>query len=125
MKKKLLILVVIIIGMYFGYKYLYHEHRDIAKEEAAFAIKVPDLLKEFETDETKANAKYLDKPVLITGKVTSVDVSTKTIVIDEKVLALLAKDTKVEVKTEISIQGRLIGYDNLLGEIKLDQSTIK
>ncbi|SEP56046.1 OB-fold protein [Flavobacterium urocaniciphilum] len=125
MKKKLLILVVLIIGMYFGYRYLYHEHRDIAKEEAAFALKVPALLKEFEVDETKANTKYLDKPVLISGKVTSVDVPSKTIVIDKKLLAILVKDTKVEVNTEISIQGRLIGYDNLLGEIKLDQSTIK
>ena len=71
MKKKLLILVVLIIGMYFGYRYLYHEHRDIAKEEAAFALKVPALLKEFEADETKANTKYLDKPVLINSRATS------------------------------------------------------
>lgn len=125
MNKKLIIFVVLLLGLYLGYRYIYHDHRDIANEDAAFSISVKKLIKEFESDETKANAKYLDKSVLITGKITSVDMSTKTIVIDEKVFAILSQTTDVKVDSNISVQGRLIGYDSLLGEIKLDQSTIK
>lgn len=125
MKKKLLIFIVLLVGVYFGYRYLYHDHRDIASEEASFTLTVDNLLKEFETDETKANAKYLDKPVLINGKVTSVDLPAKTIVLDEKVFVLFSKTTEVKQGATLSVQGRLIGYDSLLGEIKLDQATIK
>ena len=125
MKKKLLIFIVLLVGIYFGYRYLYHDHRDIANEEAAFTLTVDNLLKEFETDETKANAKYLDKPVLIKGKVTSVDLPAKTIVLDEKVFVLFGKPTDVQKGVSVSVQGRLMGYDSLLGEIKLDQAIIK
>lgn len=125
MNKKLIIFVVLLVGLYLGYRYLYHDHRDIAKEEVAFSLSVKELIKEFEADETKANAKYLDKSVLITGKITNVDMSTKTIVIDEKVFAILSQAIDVKVDANVSVQGRLIGYDSLLGEIKLDQSTIK
>lgn len=125
MNKKLIIFVVLVIGIYLGYKYLYHDHRDIAKEDAAFSLSVKELVKEFEADETKATAKYLDKSVLITGKVTSVDLPSKTIVIDEKVFAIMSQTTDVKVGSNTSVQGRLIGFDSLLGEIKLDQSTLK
>jgi hypothetical protein len=125
MKKKILILAILVGLGYAGYKYLYHDHRDIASEEAAFSVTVPELLKEFETDETKANAKYLDKSVLVKGKITSVDVPNKTVVLDEKVFAILSATTDVKISSEIAVQGRVIGYDSLLGEIKLDQATIK
>jgi hypothetical protein len=125
MKKILIIGFVLCISMYLGYKYLYHEHRDIANEKAAFSLTVNELVQEFLTDENKANAKYLDKSITLKGKVTNVDLTNNTIVINEKVFALLIKSTEVKLNTEVSIQGRLIGFDSLLEEIKLDQAQIK
>ena len=125
MKKIIIVLFILIVVSFVGYKYLYHEHRDIATETAAFSVTVNDLLKEFTEDENKANSKYLDKSIVIKGKVTSVDNPNKTIVLDEKVFIILTIPQKVNLNTEVSVQGRLIGYDSLLEEIKLDQSQIK
>ena len=48
-----------------------------------------------------------------------------TIVIDEKVFILLKKNSYVKQNDLINIQGRVIGYDSLLEEIKIDQAEIK
>ena len=125
MRKIVIGFVAIILVLFIGYKYLYHEHRDISSEEAAFSVSVNELLKEFTEDETKANLKYLDKSIVIKGKVTSVDIPNKTIVLDEKVFVQLTNSPKVKSNTEVSVQGRVIGYDSLLEEIKLDQAQIK
>lgn len=125
MKKAVITIFILIVGLFLGYKYLYHEHRDISTETAAFSVSVNQLLKEFTEDETKANSKYLDKSIVIKGKVTSVDSPNKTIVLDEKVFVILTNSQEVKLHSEISVQGRLIGYDSLLEEIKLDQAQIK
>lgn len=125
MIKIVISIVAIILVLFLGYKYLYHEHRDISTETAAFSVGVSQLLKEFTEDETQANSKYLDKSIVIKGKVTSVDVQSKTIVLDEKVFVLLTNSPIVKSNEEVSVQGRLIGYDSLLEEIKLDQAQIK
>ncbi len=125
MKKIIVGILIVLIGLFIGYKFIYHEHRDIANEKAAFTVSVPQLLKEFVTDETKANAKYLDKSITVKGKITSIDMANKTIVVDEKVFVILTNSNDVKVSSEVSVQGRLIGYDSLLEEIKIDQAQIK
>lgn len=125
MKKIIVGLLIVLIALFIGYKFIYHEHRDIANEKAAFTVSVPQLLKEFVADETKANAKYLDKSITVKGKITSIDMANKTIVVDEKVFAILTISNDVKVGSEVSVQGRLIGYDSLLEEIKIDQAQIK
>ena len=125
MKKTALAFLVLIVALLVAYKYLYHEHRDIANEKSVFSITVNELLKDFLSDESKANAKYLDKSITIKGKITNIDLPNKTIVIDEKGFVILTNSTEVKLNTEVSIQGRLIGYDSLLEEIKIDQAQIK
>lgn len=125
MKKIVIALLVVLVGLFLGYKYLYHAHRDIANEKAAYSVTVSDLLKEFMKDETKANAKYLDKSISVKGKVTSIDLVNKTIVIDEKAFVLVTNNSAVQMNAEVTVQGRLIGYDSLLEEIKMDQAQIK
>lgn len=125
MRKIVIGFVAIIVVLFLAYKYVYHKHRDISTETAAFSISVNQLLKEFTEDETKANSKYLDKSIVVNGKITSVDKTNKTIVLDKKVFAILITSTDVKLNTEVSVQGRLIGYDSLLEEIKLDQAQIK
>lgn len=82
-------------------------------------------MQDFSVDESKANFKYLDKTVAVKGKITSIDALNKTIIIDEKVFILLKKISDVKQNEVITIQGRVIGYDSLLEEIKIDQAEIK
>ena len=46
-------------------------------------------------------------------------------VLDEKVFVMLTNSIQVKLDEEVVVQGRLIGYDSLLEEIKLDQAQIK
>lgn len=125
MKKIIVFLLVLIFGGFIAYKYLYHQHREIATEEASFSVTVDQILKEFTDDEAKANQKYLDKSIIVRGKISNIDIVNKTIVLDGKVFVMLSKATNVKSGLEVSVQGRLIGYDSLLEEIKLDQAQIK
>ncbi len=125
MKKIVIGFLVLILGLFIIYKYLYHEHRDIATETPSYSVTVNQLLKEFTQDETKANSKYLDKSISIKGKVTSIDQANKSIVLDEKVYVILMNSTGVTLNSEVLVQGRLIGYDSFIEEIKLDQAQIK
>jgi hypothetical protein len=124
-KKILIAFLILIVAMLVAYKYMYHDHRDISNEKSLFSITVKELLKDFLADENKANTKYLDKSITVKGKITSIDLRNKTLVLDEKVFVILLTSTDVKLNTEVSIQGRLIGYDSLLEEIKIDQAQIK
>lgn len=125
MKKIVIGLVVLFAILLVSYKYLYHGHRDISNEEAVFSVSVKQVSNDFLQDEAKANIKYLDKSIQITGKVTNIDISNKTIVLDEKVFVLLKDANVVKLNETILVKGRVIGYDSLLEEIKIDQAEIK
>ncbi len=118
------IALLIGIGVYF---YAYQSHRDIATEKADAVITVSQLLEQFKQNDSLANATYLDKNLELKGKVTQVDLTTNTIMIDAKLTALLSLDNKIQVKENdiITVKGRFLGYDDLLEELKLDQATIK
>ena len=118
-------LLIFLVILFVSYKYLYHEHRDISNEKAIFSVTAAEILQDFLLDESKANLKYLDKSIAITGRITNIDTKNNTIVIDEKVFVLLKKIPVVKQSEVIIVQGRVIGYDSLLEEIKLDQAEIK
>ena len=127
MKKKLLIaLVILAIIAFAGYKFIYKEHRDISNEDASFTLSVAELQKQFTADYNNANSKYADKTILVSGTITSVDASANTIIVDEKLSAVMKDKISGELSPSktIKIKGRFVGYDDLLEELKMDQTTI-
>lgn len=128
MKKNRIVLIVIVLGVLaFGlYSYLYQGHRDISSEEGSYSVTAISLFDEFKKDETKSNQKYLDKTIEIYGKISSVDLSTNVIVVDEKLVTVFKEKITSDIKTgtEIKIKGRFLGYDELLEELKMDQCVI-
>ncbi len=125
MKKIIIGIVVLFAILLVSYKYLYHAHRDISNEKPIFSVTATQILQDFLLDEPKANLKYLDKSITVTGKITNIDSKNNTLVIDEKVFVLMKKNSDVKQNEVITIQGRVIGYDSLLEEIKIDQAEIK
>ena len=127
MKKKILItiLLFIIIGISV-YFYAYQDHRDINTETADYVVTVSGLEKDFASNDSLAYIKYQDKTIELTAQVSSIDTSNKSIVLGEKIFATfkdsLPKDI-VAGKT-LKIKGRFLGYDELLQEFKIDQSSI-
>lgn len=124
--KLLFIFIFVLIAGYLIYSYVYKSHRDIASEKGSFLVTADAIHAEFKTDEQKANQKYLDKTIDVYGKISGIDSKEKTIVIDEKLFAVFKDELPTDLKTlsEIKIKGRFIGYDDLLGELKMDQCAI-
>ena len=124
MKKKIFyLLIILIIVLVVGYQFIYQDHRNIAAEKASFAETTEQIHSAFSTNEIEANAKYLDKTIEVKGKITSTDLSTKSMVIDDKLNALFENDfpNELQKNDSIIIKGRLVGYDSLLDELQMDQ----
>ncbi|MFN3754278.1 OB-fold protein [Flavobacterium sp.] len=124
MKKKVFILGIILIVMGFAtYKYIYQEHRDIAAEKANYTDTVKEIFDAFATNDSLANAKYLDKTIEIHGKISNIDFDTKIITVDKNLSARFTEKLPENLKLQdsINLKGRLTGFNDLLEEIEMDQ----
>ena len=127
MKKKILIGLILLAVLAFGvYKYMYKSHRDISSEEANYSVTVSSLNEEFKQSDSVTLVKYRDKTINLKGKITSIDVINKSIVIDEKMNAIFMDSIpkNILLNQNINVKGRFIDYDDLLEEFKMDQVTI-
>jgi hypothetical protein len=77
-KKILFALIILAIGGGLFWKFVWNKsHTDTAVATSDVVITPQSLLEAFNTDETKANATYLDKIVEIKGKVSSINTPEK------------------------------------------------
>jgi hypothetical protein len=124
MKKPLkILLALLVLGIitYFGARYYAYNfgQRDLQSEETKFTVSSTEIANEFVANVGNANKKYLEKPVVISGKVTSV--SGTNVILDQTVNCTFEKiDQTISENQVIQIKGRVIGYDDLLGELKVD-----
>jgi hypothetical protein len=128
MNKKLKIFLVslLILGLmgFAGYTYVMKGgERNLSEEETAFTTTSPLILSEFATNSDAANTKYLEKAVAISGKVTAV--TPNQIVLDQVIICdLKTADATIAKDQQVTLKGRIVGFDDLMGEIKLDQCFI-
>ncbi|MDC8003647.1 hypothetical protein POV27_06260 [Aureisphaera galaxeae] len=121
MKKKTVFLVVtlvLVVGAYVGYKYLYKDHRNIAEETAVFNGSAEEIQGQFASGQEE----LLNQTVIVTGSVSQVEGTSITL--DDKVQCVFAETMEVAIGTEIKVKGRCIGYDDLFEIVKLDQSQL-
>jgi hypothetical protein len=113
------IILVALIG-YFGYNYMYKDHRDIKTEISEIEIAAPYLLERFKKDDGKD---LLNRTMTVTGTITQVE--SAAITIDSNVYCSFENNVDtVKNGDRIIIKGRCIGYDDLFEIVKLDQCTI-
>lgn len=127
MKKKLLITALLIIGVLASvYFYAYRDHRDIAASSTDYTFTLEQLKKEFVENDSLATVKYQDKVIEISGKITAIEMDSKSVVVDEKMYATFDKSIPAIVKTNgvLKLKGRFLGYDDLLEEFKMDQTSV-
>lgn len=130
MKKKSLkiggfVLLIVLSGLLYGYYgFLYKPARNISSESSAYSVPAHGLAGEYETNTQKADAKYLNQALEIKGKVT--EIRDSLIILDSKVVCGFdVKPENAALDKNITVKGRCIGFDELFGEVKLDQCTIK
>ena len=119
-KRILFAIILLLVGGYFGYNYLYQDHRDIQTEDVFLETNSDDLIGLFQELTTPA---VLNQTVKIKGVVTQIE--GDGITLDNKIhCSFPASQFKVKVGEEVVIKGRCIGYDDLFEIVKLDQSAI-
>ncbi|TBX69211.1 hypothetical protein EZL74_07480 [Flavobacterium silvisoli] len=125
-KTKVLVFIIIIIAIgFFSVRYyVYHGgQRDIQSEETAFTVTSSSIVAEFTSNTEASNKKYLEKPVAISGTVTSVNAAG--VILDNTVNCIFATaNPAVKVNQKVIVKGRVVGFDDLFGELKLDQCNL-
>jgi len=129
MKKKGFILLVVLLVMagaaaFVYYGYLYKDARNVSSEEADFQMPAAKLLADYTANQQQADSTYLNKTIEIKGTVTQITDSVLT-VNGQVFCGFDIKPGKHAINKTVTIKGRCIGFDELFGEVKLDQCTIK
>jgi hypothetical protein len=119
--------VLLILALLIGFSvfnYVFHGGaRDLATEEVAFNVTSKNIIAEFMSNVPLATKKYSDKAIVISGIVTAV--SDSIVTVDNTIICnFKTPDTTIKNEQAISVKGRLVGFDDLMGELKLDQCTI-
>ncbi len=125
MKKRVIIALITILflltGVYFYV--MFGGKRDLESEKPSFTIATDALSKEYKSNIDASNKKYLEKAVVITGKIVSV--KAKEVILENAIVCNLKNaDTSLKENQQVTIKGRVVGYDDLMEEIKLDQCFI-
>lgn len=126
--KRTLIGLLLVGGLVFGvmaYWQWNKPHRDAATEEAVYNFSDEELFTLFSSYTDSANALLLDKVVAVSGTVESVEGDTLPLWILNGVVAE-ASDASGSISEgeSVLIKGRITHFDDLFGEVRLDQATV-
>lgn len=121
--KKLIWMSLLILGIAFlGYLYVFHKpHRDAASEAASQTLNANSLVNQFNQDRSLADSIYLDQVIAVKGIVSKIE--GNAINLQEGIYAQLdsnATPGNLQVGDSALIKGRVIGFDDLFGEVRLD-----
>jgi DNA/RNA endonuclease YhcR with UshA esterase domain len=123
MKKIILgILILGIAGAFIAYTMYNKPHVDVAETSADVSISANKILQDFSSDETTANAKYLDKIIQVKGEISSIKTENEIGVISLKTnndfgsvnchlsAASTKKITTLKMGQTITVKGICTGY---------------
>ena len=123
-KNKLTVLVILTITFigFLSYEYSFKSPLKISQKKVEFIGSSVELINKIQ----KEGSQWHDKVVIISGKITKLD--SQGIVISPNRYcpvqdSLFSKN--IQPNDTISIKGRVIGYDDLFEELKLDQCLIQ
>lgn len=124
MKKKILLIVLIlaILGGYFGYQYVMAPPKNISNSKADFKSISLDLASEFEKSEATATTKYTEKVIEVKGIVTAVE--NNNITLDNKVNCGFESNVNLKKGDQVKVKGLFIGFDEMFEEVKLDKCSL-
>jgi small nuclear ribonucleoprotein (snRNP)-like protein len=125
-KTVIIFISLTLFGFLSIYFYAYKGHRDIASEEASFSLDANVLIQDFTLNVDTAGKKYTNQTLNIHGLVTLLDLTNNIIMINEYISVQgIQNISAIKKNQKITIKGRLVGYDDLLNEIVMDQAIIQ
>jgi hypothetical protein len=119
-KRLVLVVFVFFLGSIGLYLFIAKDHRNIEVEDVVYAVSAKQLMDDFENNHEKAILKYSNQTITVSG--VAKQVSNRSLVFHDKIHCSF-NDTFASVLPQslITVKGRCVGFDDLLGEIKLDQ----
>lgn len=119
----LLLFSLAIVGIASYFYVMHGGARNIGEEKTEFTATSASINAEFAANVDAANKKYLEKPIEITGTITAIN--DLEIVIDNSIICnLKTSDSSLKKDQKITVKGRVVGFDDLMSELKLDQCLI-
>jgi len=122
-KFKTIIFSIVVIGIiaFTGFNYvMYGGARNLSTEETAFIVSSKGITNEFAANIEGSNKKYLEKAIAIKGTITKI--TGNEVIIDNSIVCNLKNfDATIQKNQIVTLKGRVVGYDDLMGELKLDQ----
>ena len=118
----LTILIIMLIGAYAAYKYAYKPHTTIEELTSDFSGTSDDFLSKVKENFSLWNNKTVELSGIITSK------EEKGITLNNTIFCQFRDDmniSELQSNQSIKLKGRVIGYDDLLDELKLDQCILK
>ena len=126
MKIKMIIyLSALIISFCLAYSYVYQSHRDISIEKPKLFISSDSLHHHFAQQQQKSHKLYMNQVLAVEGTILSL--SQQMIMLKPGISCLKDSSSEfnsINVGDRVTIKARCIGYDDLFGEVKMDQSTL-
>ena len=106
------------------YNYVYQDHRNISAELPSATLTSDEVVLRFKQDLSAAEEDFLDKTIIIKGSVSELNPNNLTL--DNMVFCNFNEEisTTIKISQNLKIKGRILGYDELLEIIKLDQCLI-
>ncbi|MFY7670342.1 hypothetical protein ACOSP6_04585 [Tenacibaculum sp. MEBiC06402] len=120
--KKLIIFSLLLVIGILGYNQIFKEAKTTEEINTAFEGSSGELLTLLSAEDSQLN----NKAVQITGVITSIN--SEGIIIDKAIFCQFAKpETRQQLKEQqkVKIKGIIVGYDDLLNELKLNQCIIR
>ncbi len=108
-----------------AYQYVYHERTDMVSKKTAFYLTSDSLFVHFTNNQNLANDIYLNQTIELNGKVNAA--SNGQIIIHPGIICRLDSNfmqAEIHPSDSITVKGRCVGFDDLFGEVKMDNVII-
>jgi len=114
-------IVLVAVVAFTGFNYvMYGGARNLSKEDTAFTVSSKSIANEFATNIDLSNKKYLEKAIAIKGTITKI--TGNEVIIDDSIICNMKDfDSSIQKDQVVTLKGRVVGYDDLMGELKMDQ----
>ncbi|WP_299709964.1 hypothetical protein [uncultured Tenacibaculum sp.] len=117
-KKLLIALIIITISGIIAYSYVFKETEKVEDTKISFEGTSQEFMNTIGSNITEWN----NKVIVLTGKISNID--TEGVIIDSSVFCQFSENQNLNTLKEnqnITIKGMVVGYDDLLNELKLNQ----
>ncbi len=118
----LLLLALLLLGAFGVYKYAYQPHETTESRSVDYSGSATDFLSKIKSNPDA----WVNKAVELKGKVSAND--GKGITLNSAIFCQMRDDVSVsglKKGAQVKLKGRVIGYDDLMEELKLDKCILQ